>query len=196
MGDIFDILLIEDNPADAKLVDIYLKEAYNAGDYTLTVAWDLKSGIELIANKKYSVILLDLSLPDSIGLDTFKRVFERTSEVPIIVFSTTVNASVGLSTMKLGAQDFLIKGKIQGKELRRSINYSIDRNALLKELSEKSKKLEEKTFDLIREKAKLSQAQKLAHIGSWEWDISSNNFTWSDELYDICLLYTSPSPRD
>ncbi len=185
MGDIFDILLIEDNPADAKLVDIYLKEAYNAGDYTLTVAWDLKSGIELIANKKYSVILLDLSLPDSIGLDTFKRVFERTSEVPIIVFSTTVNASVGLSTMKLGAQDFLIKGKIQGKELRRSINYSIDRNALLKELSEKSKKLEEKTFDLIREKAKLSQAQKLAHIGSWEWDISSNNFTWSDELYDI-----------
>jgi len=184
-GNIFDILLIEDNPADAKLIDIYLMEAYNAGDYTLAIAGDLKSGIELITDKKYSVILLDLSLPDSTGENTFKRVFEKTPETAIIVFSTNENTSIGFNTMKLGAQDFLIKGKVHGKELRRSINYSIDRNALLKELSEKTKKLEEETCDLIKEKAKLSQAQRLAHIGSWEWDISSNNFAWSEELYEI-----------
>lgn len=192
MGDKFDILLIEDNLAVAKLFDIYLSEAYDSGTYMLTVANYLSTGIELIEGRTFNVILLDLTLSDSFGLDTFKKVFAKAPKTPIIIVTGFENEAVALSTMKLGAQDFLIKGKITGKELRRSINYSIERNELLKELSDKTKKLEEKTkkfeektVDLIKEKAKLSQAQKVAHIGSWEWDIRNNILMWSDELYAI-----------
>jgi PAS domain S-box-containing protein len=181
----FEILLIEDNSTDAKQIAIYLRQAYNGDDYNLTKAKSLKTGLELIANKSFSVILLDLSLPDSVGLNTFRRIFEKVPTTPIIVLSAYINETVGLKTMKMGAQDFFIKGKLHSKELRRSINYSIDRNKLLKQLSEKTKKLEEKTFDLIKEKAKLSLAQKLAHIGSWEWNINHNTLIWSEELYEI-----------
>ncbi len=188
----FDILLIEDNLAVAKLFDIYLSEAYDSGTYTLTVANYLSTGMEFIDKRSFNVILLDLTLSDSFGLDTFKKVFAKAPKTPIIIVTGFENEAVALNTMKLGAQDFLIKGKITGKELRRSINYSIERNELLKELSDKTKKLEEKTekfeektADLIKEKAKLSQAQKVAHIGSWEWDINNNILMWSDELYAI-----------
>ena len=181
----FDILLIEDNLNVAHLFDIYLNEAYGSSAYTLAIADTLSVGIGFINAKSFDVILLDLTLPDSFGLNTFKKVQAQAPATPIIIVTGFENETIALNGMKLGAQDFLIKGKITGKELRRSINYSIERNVLLKELSEKTNILEEKTVDLIREKSKLSQAQNLAHIGSWEWDITNNISTISDELYEI-----------
>lgn len=186
LADKFNILLIEDNPAEAELINLYLSEAYDAEDYTITDANNIVEGLEFINAKPFDIILLDLSLPDSSGLYTFKKIFERTPETPIIVLTNKENESIGLQAMKLGAQDSIAKEKIKAKGLRRSINYSIDRNNLLKTLSEQTKQLKEKTLALIKEKAKLSQAQKLTHIGSWEWDINSNILTWSDEL---CSIY-------
>jgi len=185
MMDKFNILLIEDNPADARLIDLYLSEAYDDSSYTLTTADSLTVGLEFIASKEFNVILVDLTLPDSFGLDTFKKAFEKAPETPIIVLTGVEDEKVGLNAMKLGAQDFLIKGKVKGKGLRRSINYSIERNKLHKELSEKTKKLEERSIELLKEKVKLSEAQKLAHIGSWEWDIIADIITCSDEFYEI-----------
>lgn len=181
----FNILLIEDNLSDALVVDMYLSNAYDDGTYTLTCAYTLSAGINFISQKKFNIILLDLNLPDSSGLDTFKKVFEKSSETPIIVLSGSVNEKVGINAMKLGAQDFLFKGKMLAKELRRSINYSIERNELLKQLSEKTKKIENHTAELLKEKTKMNQAQKLALIGSWEWDITNSTISWSDQLYEI-----------
>jgi PAS domain S-box-containing protein len=181
----FNILLIEDNPADARLIDIYLGEAFDDSIYTLTTAYNLQVGLEFIPVKEFAIILVDLTLPDSSGLDTFKKVFEKAPDTPIIVLTGVEDERIGLNAMKLGAQDFLIKGKVKGKGLRRSINYAIERNKLTRELSEKTKKLEEKTADLLKEKIKLSEAQKLAHIGSWEWNIEKGVVTCSEEFYDI-----------
>ncbi len=177
--------MIEDNPADARLIDIYLNEAYGDNLYTLTTAYDLKLGLEYATQKFFDVILVDLSLPDSFGLDTFKKVFEKAPDTPIIVLTGLDDDNTGLNAMKLGAQDFLIKGKVKAKGLRRSINYGIERNNLHIQLQEKTKKLEEKTEDLSKERRKLSEAQKLAHIGSWEWDIKTEKIILSDELCDI-----------
>ncbi len=177
--------MIEDNPADARLIDIYLSEAYDDSLYTFTTAYNLKLGLEFAAQRDFDVILVDLTLPDSFGLDTFKKIFEKTPDTPIIVLTGVEDENVGLNAMKLGAQDFLIKGKVKAKGLRRSINYGIERNKLRKELFEKTKKLQEKTDDLLKEKRKLSEAQKLAHIGSWEWNIGTNTISLSDELHDI-----------
>ncbi|HEV7231048.1 MAG TPA: response regulator, partial [Bacteroidia bacterium] len=178
------ILLIEDNPADSRLIELYLKETYGQS-FTLVKTESLSDGLEALKKQKFSVIIIDLSLPDSSGLETFQGVYDHSPETPIIVLTGHYDDSVGMNAMKLGAQDFLIKGKIRSKGLRRSISYSIERAKLLKALSENSKKLEEQAQDLIREKQKLSEAQKLAHIGSWEWNLEKNTVTWSDEMRDI-----------
>src|SRR5580704_7797982 len=101
----FNILMIEDNPADARLIDIYLNQAYDEGLYTLTTSSSLQMGIEMAVQKDFDVILLDLTLPDSFGLDTFKKVYERTPDTPIIVLTGVEDENVGLNAMKMGAQD-------------------------------------------------------------------------------------------
>lgn len=178
------ILIIEDNPGDVRLITIYLKEFF--GDkYIYANADYLWKGLDLLSKEPFDIVILDLSLPDSSGLETFKKLYEHSPRIPIIVLTGLEDESVGINAMKLGAQDFLVKGIIKGKELSRSINYSIERFKLLKALSENAKKLEEKTQDLLNEQIKLANAQKLSHLGSWEWDIVKNSITWSDELYRI-----------
>ncbi|HWY10614.1 MAG TPA: response regulator [Bacteroidia bacterium] len=184
MEEKINILLIEDNLPDARLIDIYLKESYN-DRFNLKTAGILSEGLELLKKNNFDIIIIDLSLPDSTGVDTFRSVFKAASEKPIIVLTGLEDESIGITTVKLGAQDFLVKGKLNSKGLKQSINYSIERYKLLKELSENAKKLEEKSADLLREKQKLAEAQKLAHIGSWEWTVNGNGFTCSDELYHI-----------
>jgi PAS domain S-box-containing protein len=179
------ILLIEDDPADAKLFDFSLKESFN-NTYDLTQAIDLTHGLDCLKMKHFDILILDLSLPDSFGLDSFKSIQQACVDIPVIVLTGMEDEATGINAVKLGAQDFLIKGKIKSKTLNRSINYSIERYKLLKELSENAKKLEERTKDLLKEKQKLSEAQKLAHIGSWEWDIASNTLTLSEEF---CHIY-------
>ncbi|MES2140583.1 MAG: response regulator [Bacteroidota bacterium] len=178
------ILVIEDNAGDARLINIYLKEFY--GDKFIFSSVDyLSKGLELLSKETFDIIILDLTLPDSNGLDTFKKIYEHSPKTPIIVLTGLEDESIGLNAMKLGAQDFLEKGLISGKELSRSINYSIQRFKLLKDLSENTKKLETRTKDLLVEQLKLSEAQQLAHIGNWEWDIEKKSIIWSDELYRI-----------
>jgi len=193
MNEKINILLIEDNPGDANLINIYLKEAYSGG-IALQTAEYLKKGLELLANTAFDVIIIDLNLPDSGGIDTFKSVYEAVPEKPIIVLTGLEDETLGTTTVKLGAQDFLIKGKINSKTLQRSINYSIERYKLLKSLAENAKMLEEKTADLMSEKQKLAQAQKLAHVGSWEYNIKDNIFSCSDEMYRILHVEPGQEP--
>jgi PAS domain S-box-containing protein len=184
MTDQIKILLVEDNPGDAGLINIYLKEAF-PGFYVLTTASYLSDGIKHLSVNTFDVIILDLTLPDSTGLNTFTKIYQHSKDTPIIVLTGLEDESLGINAMKLGAQDFLIKGAVKGKELKRSINYSMERYKLLKQLSENAKKLNDKTEDLNREKIKLAEAQKLAHIGSWELNIEKKTINWSDELYRI-----------
>lgn len=181
------ILVIEDNPADIRLIHIYLEE-YFADKFTFTSFAYVQKGLEALSNTAFDIIILDLTLPDSAGLDTFKKVFEHASTIPIIVLTGLDSEAIGINAMKLGAQDFLVKGNINGKELSRSIHYSLERFKLLKDLSDNAKALEKKTQDLLKEQLKLSEAQHLSHIGSWDWDIETNTVIWSDELYNIYNL--------
>jgi PAS domain S-box-containing protein len=184
------ILLIEDNPADARLIDIYLSESHS-GNFTLSLANRLSDGLDILLTRNFDAIILDLSLPDSTGLDTFIKVLETNPETAIIVLTGLDDESLGKKAVKLGAQDFLIKGEIGSKGLSRSIDYSIERNKLHKRLSVYSRKMEEDAENLAAEKMKLSEAQKLAHIGSWE--INDNLMTWSDEMHAI-FGRQSPDP--
>ncbi|MGZ3885529.1 MAG: response regulator, partial [Bacteroidia bacterium] len=131
MDETIHILLVEDNPADAGLIKIYLHESY-AMQFSLSVAENLNQGLDLIGSRTFDVIIIDLSLPDSFGLNTFKDMYAAAPEIPIIVLTGNEDESVGINTVKMGAQDFLVKSKLSVKGLKQSINYSIERYKLLK----------------------------------------------------------------
>jgi len=127
------LLLIEDNTADARLIDIFLEEVF-PGKYSLTTAGRLIEGIELLRAVSFDAIICDLALPDSYGLETCTRVMEASPEVPVIVLTGHGDEEFGLNAVAHGAADFLNKNHINSQLLRRSITYSIERSNLQKQV--------------------------------------------------------------
>jgi diguanylate cyclase (GGDEF)-like protein len=127
------VLLIEDNPGDARLIREMLAEEETA-PFVLTHADRLSRGIEILAQKATDLVLLDLSLPDSHGLDTFSKVYAHSPKVPIIVLSGNDDQQLALYAVKSGAQDYLVKGKIDRELLMKAMQYSIERKRYQEEL--------------------------------------------------------------
>jgi diguanylate cyclase (GGDEF)-like protein len=126
IGDRHTVLLIEDNPGDARLIREMVEEDPEA-PFELHFAERLSHGLDFLANKNAGLVLLDLSLPDSLGLETFAKVFAHSPSVPIIVLTGTDDATVALRAVQGGAQDYLVKGKLDRELLVRSMQYSIER---------------------------------------------------------------------
>ena len=127
------LLLIEDNPLDARLVREMIQEAPHI---ELVWADRLSAGLEQLDQGRVDVILVDLGLPDAFGLEAFKRVHERASGIPVIVFTGRDDEGASLEALKDGAQDYLVKGQTDSNLLVRSMRYSIERKRLLTHLDE------------------------------------------------------------
>lgn len=124
------VLLIEDNPADARLIEVLLAEVRIA---RFSLRWEdhLKGGLARLAGKNdFDAVLLDLLLPDSQGLDTILKVREQAPEVPLVVLTGQDDESLGLSAVQRGAQDYLVKGNADANLLARSLLYSIERQRM------------------------------------------------------------------
>ncbi|HXF78673.1 MAG TPA: EAL domain-containing protein [Usitatibacter sp.] len=128
------VLLIEDNPGDARLIREMLSEEPARVEFRLKHADRLSRGLEALAQKDVSLVLLDLSLPDSHGLDTFSKVYAHSPDVPIIVLSGNDDQQLALYAVKSGAQDYLVKGKIDRELLLKAMQYSIERKRYQQEL--------------------------------------------------------------
>jgi PAS domain S-box-containing protein len=170
------ILLIEDNPGDAQLVKIYMKDA--AFKYELFVADTFFEGMDILNKHEVDIVLLDLSLPDSQGFKTLNRYLETVQNIPVIVLTGVNNEIVGNQAVKAGAQDFLVKGQLDGKLLGRAIRYAIQRH---KEVQ----KLEDTKRELTINERRIVKAQQLAGFGNWEMDLVSYEMVWTDEIYKI-----------
>ena len=170
------ILIIEDNLGDAKLIQTYLKDASVKED--VIHAKTLFDGVDAMKNSIISLVLLDLTLPDSTGFKTLSNFLEKGFEVPVIVLTGTNNEIVGNQSIKAGAQDFLVKGQFDAKLLGRSIRYSTQRFKAQLKVKNSAKKLS------ISENLYL-EAQRMAHFGNWSMDIVSNSMLWSGEIYRI-----------
>jgi PAS domain S-box-containing protein len=120
------ILLLEDNPGDARLFREYLHED-DLVQFELDHVERLKTGLEHLVREKPDAILLDLGLPDSQGLETFSRVYAQAPEVPIVVLTGLDDAGRAVEAVKAGAQDYLVKGDVSGGLLVRAIHYAIER---------------------------------------------------------------------
>lgn len=132
-GEPIQVLLIEDNPGDARLLQELLAES-DHNIFKLTHVERLSTGLEHLAGEESDVILLDLSLPDSQGPETFAWLHTRVPDIPIIVLTGLENEALGLALVQAGAQDYLIKGEVTGYLLMRAIRFAIERRRMAEAL--------------------------------------------------------------
>lgn len=158
------ILLIEDNPGDARLVEILLSES-DLLNCKITNKVNLADGMAALEEADdFAAILLDLTLPDSRGFETLETLLGKYPDNNVIVLTGLQDKSLGINSVKAGAQDFLIKGAFDSDQLSKSLRYSIERNLVLKRLEE---------------------TQRIANIGNWEYNPTTEEILASDQIYRI-----------
>ncbi len=120
------ILLVEDNPGDARLLQEMLKEA-EAAHYQITLAERLAEALQRLSEDTFEVILLDLALPDSHGIETFNEIHQRAPSVPVVVLSGFDDTAFAAEVGKAGAQSYLNKNTVDTDLLVQTINDAIAR---------------------------------------------------------------------
>jgi len=133
------VLLIEDNPGDARLLSETLVDVHTA---LFELEWvdRLSRGLERLRGDPVDVVLLDLNLPDGAGLNTFTSVRNSAPDVPIVILSGMADEKMAVRTVREGAQDYIVKGNIDGHLLERSIHYAIERKRSEKVLEQSENK--------------------------------------------------------
>jgi signal transduction histidine kinase len=142
------ILLVEDSPIAARLISLLLKEGMPEGEYQLFQNSNLTDAIRTTAEKDIHLVLLDLGLPESQGLDTFKTFFTQFPYIPVIVLTGNEDKSLALKAVREGAQDYLVKGEVHSSLLARSIFYAVERGRLQHEKMLNQEKLKKYSEEL------------------------------------------------
>jgi len=208
------VLVVEDNPADYELIREVLLDGPGSS-FEIANGSDLASALTHLDAEECSVLLLDLGLPDSQGIETVRTVRARFPRVPIVVLTGLDDEEMGVRALQEGAQDYLVKGGIAGPSLVRSIRYAVERSRIDGELIRKNAELEAAYEGLAAHEEELRQnidelsraerelrmsthlltkAQEIAHLGSWEYTPATNRVVWSDEVYRILGLPLHESP--
>ena len=136
------VLLIEDDQADAFLIQDMLMES-TAGDAVVQHVTRLEEGMLQAEEEGFDVIISDLGLPDSQGLDTITALASVVKHLPFIVLTGLADHEVGLAAVNAGAQDYLVKGKVTGEMLVRAIRYAIERKRIENEKEQVIAQLQE-----------------------------------------------------
>jgi two-component sensor histidine kinase/ActR/RegA family two-component response regulator len=142
MGDSIRILIIEDNIRDVRLIQEMLKDVERF-NFEFFHVERLDKGLECLENDEFDVLLLDLNLPDNTGFDTFIKAHNSKSNLPIVILSGESDEETAIEAVHQGAQDYLMKGEVDGKLLARSIFYAIERKSTQEELIKHRDHLEE-----------------------------------------------------
>jgi signal transduction histidine kinase len=149
------ILLIEDNLAEARLLKEFLQQA-KSKQFTLIHVKRLRQALEELDRDAFDAILLDLTLPDSQGLDSLLPLNDRAPSVPIVVLTNTNDDELAIEAVRRGAQDYLIKRHINSELLVRSLYYAIERKRTQEALRNVNQALEirvqERTAELVQAK--------------------------------------------
>jgi PAS domain S-box-containing protein len=212
------VLLIEDNPADARLIKEMLSGSDDT-DFILEVFNRLSKGIEYLKGHRPDVVLLDLMLPDSAGIATFEKLSAHAPYLPVIVLTGIDDEQIAIESLRSGLQDYLVKNKIDGELLTRSIRYSIERKQLEEALRKAKDSLEmrvkERTLELsgankalhdeiverkrieaaLREsEERLDYSLNAADLGTWDLDIDSQT-AWRSMKHDQIFGYEKRLPK-
>ncbi|MGA2245067.1 MAG: response regulator [Verrucomicrobiota bacterium] len=127
------LLLVEDNPTDVRLIRELLKEA-PAGTIQLQHAGRLDAALERLRRETFDLVLLDFGLPDSQGMETLTRLQPASGELPIVALTGLDDRAFAVEVVRAGAQDYLIKGRFDGDLLVRTLHYAIERKRAAEEV--------------------------------------------------------------
>ncbi len=134
------VLLIEDNPDDALLIQKLLSKEMKV-PFEVKHVDRISKGLEYLRGGDIDIVLLDFGLPDGQGLGTFETVHKHSPDVPVIVLTGRDDDEIAVESVQKGAQDYLVKGKIDGGILGRSIRYAIERQKLHTQLEHSIKEI-------------------------------------------------------
>ncbi len=171
------ILLIEDNPGDAFLIKFYLEDSVLRNAH-ITHAEYLKSAIDLLSKNAYDLIILDFNLPDSVGIETLQAILEVKKDAVVIVLTGLQDEELGIQTVKMGAQDFLVKGQFDGKVFTQSIRYAFERSQIRREIKKYAD-------DLHRTEFRLDVVQRLTNAAFWRLIIDDRSLAVSQYFEEI-----------
>ena len=134
---LINILMVDDDPDDCRMVEQVLKKSLQTTEFTIETAQGLADGLVRLKNHSFDLVLLDLGLPDSSGIETVRELCGVNPNVPIVVLTGPDDERMGLEAVSKGAEDYLVKGEPFKYTLFRSIQYAIERK--------QTKKLREET---------------------------------------------------
>ena len=127
------LLLVEDNAADARVVERHLKDA-GLNNFTFEVVGTAGEAIQRLQTVEYDLVLLDLGLPDATGLEALRALRAVADLTPIIVLTGSDDYKQGLIAVREGAQDYLEKRRVNAGMLSRVVSYSVERNTFHRDL--------------------------------------------------------------
>lgn len=182
------LLLIEDNPGDVRLIREMLAEAKDIG-FQLESADCLSTGLDQLAQAEVDLILLDLSLPDSLGLETFQMAYAQASGVPIVVLSGSNDEDLAMRAVQAGAQDYLVKGQVDSHLLSRAIQYAVERERGRKERLQLMAREQAARADAVRAEQRFHDILQGLHAIVWEADAQTWQFTFVSQRATEILGY-------
>ncbi len=164
------ILLVEDNPADADLIQILLADA-KFHDYLLTNAEQISAALRALESEKFDAILLDFNLPDSQGLSGTSRILDSAEGIPVVMLTDHESDATASEAVRKGVQDYLFKRNLDSSLLERSIQNAIERQSVRQALRQS-----EERYALALEAIK---------EGVWDWNLKTNYFYFSSRLLEM-----------
>ncbi|MET0244290.1 MAG: PAS domain S-box protein [Flavitalea sp.] len=162
------ILTVEDNPGDLFLVEDMLRSTQLRIE-NLYSTDRVQQAAEIVQTQPIHIILLDLSLPDSHGLDSFMAIRRVTDKIPVIILTGLSDANVALDAIKSGAQDYLIKGEFNKNMLAKSIQYSLERKYQMETLSDSNER-----FNMV---------VRATNDAIWDRDLVAGTIFWVGDSY-------------
>jgi len=159
--DLIKVLLVEDDVVDRRLVERVLAKRSGPITFVVESAGSLSEAIGCLGGKGHDIVLLDLRLPDSSGIETVRRISEINPHIPIVVLTGLDDEETGLSAIENGATDYLIKGPLLDSILVRTLLYALERKKRDKLILDTNRRLQETSQELFKAKKDLEKKNKV-----------------------------------